>query len=517
MSDPTTDARTWLESLPTEERDDLARRYARATFAGGAVVHKSDGTVVPIPPLLSPEALAADLRARMAADGHALVTALGRLTAWLMSPAGEAARTQLFRAFTTVEHAGLAQWQAAERLATARVDYFLDESAAPHALEVNATIPAMQGYSDIIAEEFLRAVGNQRGFSPSAIASLIDANGRNSDDLLAALLEHYGHLVGQGFRYRVSGDSAAGSGQDVARPLAIAIVHRAGDAQLGELSHYVSRWKEKGHFAHLCTPDQVRLDGEGDLRVGDVRPDLVYRHIFARRLEPSSDFARALLDPERHRIFNPLSSHLEVKGMLGFLSRAAVEPAWADTLALDNDERTAIGRSLPWTRLLVAGEAVGPDGSYTKDLVNLVANGPERFVIKRSWDYGGKSVFLGIAHDEPTARRAGEAMALPEGTSLSWPDLVRAAAVDARDAWVVQQLVRPRPRRHLLAGESGAAWHDFFVDVSLYTNLGVSARPTGGATRASSSRIVNILGGGGLAPLVRDEVLTRLFRRHGLD
>jgi hypothetical protein len=51
------------------------------------------------------------------------------------------------------------------------------------------------------------------------------------------------------------------------------------------------------------------------------------------------------------------------------------------------------------------------------------------------------------------------------------------------------------------------------VDLSAYTNLNVSARPSGGASRASAGRIVNILGGGGLAPLVRDEVLADLMRK----
>ena len=43
-----------------------------------------------------------------------------------------------------------------------------------------------------------------------------------------------------------------------------------------------------------------------------------------------------------------------------------------------------------------------------------------------------------------------------------------------------------------------------------YTNTGEAPRPSGGTVRASESRIVNILGGGGLASLVRDDVLARL-------
>jgi len=46
----------------------------------------------------------------------------------------------------------------------------------------------------------------------------------------------------------------------------------------------------------------------------------------------------------------------------------------------------------------------------------------------------------------------------------------------------------------------------------VFTNLGIPFHPTGGAVRGSQSRIVNILGGGGLAPLIREEVLTQLLR-----
>ena len=93
---------------------------------------------------------------------------------------------------------------------------------------------------------------------------------------------------------------------------------------------------------------------------------------------------------------------------------------------------------------------------------------------------------------------------------LPWPELVAAAADDERDAWVAQELVRSTPRRHLVAGRSSSAWRELYVDLSVYTCLG-APRPSGGASRASQSRIVNILGGGGLAPLVRDEVLAALM------
>ena len=159
--------------------------------------------------------------------------------------------------------------------------------------------------------------------------------------------------------------------------------------------------------------------------------------------------------------------------------------------------------------MLVHGRCHGPDGEAMTDMVGTVAEEGERFVLKRSWDYGGRSVFLGAHHDERAAERAG--VVLETGRPMSWRELVHAAVDDHRDEWVAQALIRFAPRRHLVASEGGATWKDLYIDRSSYTNLGVSARPTGGASRAAPGKIVNILGGGGLAPLLRADVLARLL------
>ena len=54
-------------------------------------------------------------------------------------------------------------------------------------------------------------------------------------------------------------------------------------------------------------------------------------------------------------------------------------------------------------------------------------------------------------------------------------------------------------------------WRPLYVDLSVFTNLGVTIFPKGGAVRAAPGRIVNILGGGGLAPLLRADVLEALL------
>jgi hypothetical protein len=481
----------WLEALTDGERTTLGRRYAEAAAQDGAIVYKPDGAVVPIPPLLTPEPYPPADRIGLERDARALVAALTRLTRWLLTDAGAADRARLFHAFSPYEREAFdATWPLAEELATARVDYLVDVTGRPRALEVNATIPAMQGYSDAIAAAFLRAVGRARGLDPEP---LVAENGRNSDDLLNSLLSHYRRLGGR------------------AEAPSIAIVARPNDAQRGELLHYVRRFSERGCPSELFTFQDAHLDG-GRLTFGGRGFDLVYRHVFARRLDPAGAFARALLDPARHFILNPPASHLEVKGMLAWLSRAPVEPPLAAALGLGAGELDAIARVLPWTRLLERSPTAGPNGAPIADLFATVLAEGGRFVLKRSWDYGGKSVFLGCDHDERAAARAGEAMAT--GRPLSWEELVRAAVDDPRDVWVVQDLVAFRPRRHLVASATAApVWKDLYVDRSIYTNLGVEPHPSGGASRAAPGKIVNILGGGGLAPLIRAEVLEKLAAR----
>jgi hypothetical protein len=478
---------SFYEALPAERRLALARAYAEDADRRGAYVMKPDGSRVPIPPILTPKVVGSELMRRVSSDAHLLVTGLQRLTAVLMSdPARAPLRQRLFGTFTPVEAEGLAStWRSAEQLATARVDYLVDQSGVPRALEVNATIPAMQGYSDCIAEAFFRAVARERGLADAD--ALVAENGRNTDELLASLLAHHTRL---------------GGASD--RPLSIAIVHRAGDAQIGELTHYMKRWSELGHAVWLATPADCQRGGDRAIVSG--RPaDLIYRHIFARRLSLDDEFAQMCLHPERWHVWNPIASHLEVKGMLGLLSAAASDPA----SPLDEDERDAARRALPWTRVLAAEPTSGPDGAALADLAAFTRSEGAHLVLKRSWDYGGKSVFLGAElDDDATQARLRQITGL--AGHVGWSDLTGFALSDG-DAWVVQALVPAHTERHLRVGPEGPEARDLYVDLSAYAATGTGAHPTGGAVRAAGSRIVNILGGGGVAPLVREAVLEKLL------
>ncbi|MGZ3407919.1 MAG: hypothetical protein ACXVAN_15820, partial [Polyangia bacterium] len=285
-------------TLTSEQQTLLARDYATRARSDGAFVVMSDARQVPIPPILTPMAIDRAHLHDVSTQAHLITRALTKLTVDLMEdPARAPLKQRLFGAFTALEAEALGStWRKSEQLATVRVDFLVDTNGRARALEVNSTIPAMQGYSDAIAAAFVRAVVAARALPDSVADGLIDANGRNSDDLLASLLSHHERLGGR-----------SGGGQS------IAIVARSGDAQYGELRHYVRRWEALGHRVFIATPEVVRIV-DGRAVVDDVIPDLIYRHIFARRLDPAGDFARMCLEPERFHVFNPISSHLEVKG-----------------------------------------------------------------------------------------------------------------------------------------------------------------------------------------------------------
>jgi hypothetical protein len=445
----------------------IAPAYAAELLAAGLTVHR-DGHFFPIAPTLTPEIIDDAELAELVADARLLLSAVVKVAQLTLGDA--ALRARLYHAFTPLEKACLTPARLAQ-VAVARVDYFRGPDGV-RALEVNTTIPAMQGYSDLIQHAYLRHVGRALGIDP---APLVAAAGSNTADLLASLVAHY----------RLAGGRAATP--------SILIVSRRGDSQLGELRHYVRAFAAAGHRARHAWVDDIELGVGGRVRAGGEPWDLVYRHIFARRVDADSPMADLLLDPGPNVVLNPVNGPLEVKGILSLLHEAAEGQGPAAATPLDDDERDATLRRLPWTRLCVPGPATLPDGGAVADLPTWAAEHPDGLVLKKSWDYGGKGVHLGP--DTP-----------------DWAARVAAAAGDEH-LWVLQELVRPRAVRHLLVEDGAPVWRDLYVDINAYANLGVTARPHGGVARASSHKIVNIAGGGGLAPFLTRSVYDTLAAR----
>ena len=116
-------------------------------------------------------------------------------------------------------------------------------------------------------------------------------------------------------------------------------------------------------------------------------------------------------------------------------------------------------------------------------------------MLKKSHDYGGKSVVIG--------RDAG-----PAGFRTA----LAAARRDQPGSWVAQELIdSPATDRFFAVHVPGEPVRSgrgaLHVDISTYASL-VEGVPIGGSVcRAAPGRVVNIVGGGGVAPLYQEDVL----------
>ena len=152
----------------------------------------------------------------------------------------------------------------------ARVDFLQPaDGGPPRALELNATIPAMPAYADLAAFSWIRAAARARGRSPREAGALVAACGSHMERLREALVAVHRARGGTG-----------------ARP-SIALVARPGDAQIGELRRLAAHFRQMGHRAENLVPAGCVPEGW----------DVLYRHVWASRVDRADPFARALLEP----------------------------------------------------------------------------------------------------------------------------------------------------------------------------------------------------------------------------
>ncbi len=434
---------------------EVGRAAARLAWEGGMTVRRPDGVVVPIPLVAEPEAPPrAELEA-VAREAELILSGSVKLARALLASGDARDRAALVEPFSGLEAEAMARLfsEAPLPVMVARVDFLVPEGGgAPRALELNATIPAMPAYADLAAHSWLRAAAAARGLTPRQASELVSACGSHMESLRQALSAAY---------------QARGGAR--ARP-SIAIVSRPGDAQIGELRRLEAHFRAQGHRVENLLPTECIPEDW----------DLLYRHVWAHRVDPAAPFARALLAPGRYPLYNPVNGLLEAKALFARLSECASDPSLAARAGLDEAERGAAAR-LPWTRRLDEATA------------RQVKAERERFVIKRSWDYGGKSVHLG-AETAPGA----------------WEQVIDEALSDLRGGGFIAQerVFAVRKPATRIAGDE-VTHGVLYRDISTYCGLGPS-RPGGSVVRAAASPIVNILGGGGLAPVIPEEVLDLL-------
>jgi len=464
---------------------------AQTAYKRGLAVTAPDGTTRPIPITATPVILdAAEIR-RRAELAAQLSSATRKMSDAVLNGS---TRDVLLGALSPLERS-IAERTYAQvaRLATTRVDFFVG-TGGPRALEINTTIPAMQGYSDIAAHSFLEVVARHFNYPERALHALLTLNGSNALALYRALLDGY---------------AAERKGK---LPETIALLCRRNDAQLTEQRYLAERFREFGADADVVHPDEV--SGDDAFIANGKRYELVYRHLFLRRLEqtPSpwlEDFFGTV--PGKKAVFlNPPTTQMEVKTTFALLSQAATDAGLAEAAGLSSAEVEAIRASVPWTRRFRRAPSTGPGGEQLEDLVASVAAEPHRFVLKRAWDYGGKAVFIGRSVGTLPYNERAQAL---YGAPLPWAELCERASTDTTGGgYVVQELVEITPEDHFVCTETGALPTSFYVDYSSYASVGLAKQPAwGGVCRGSMGEIVNIVGGGGVLPLITSEVAQKLL------
>jgi len=470
-------------------------KLAAQAYAQGLAVTLPDGTSRPIPIAATPIAVEVERVHGAASLSKQLSFAAFKMARFALNGAH---RELLLGAMAPKERAVIEKTHAAvERLACTRVDFFAEGEPTDgplRALEINATIPAMQGYSDIAAGCFIETVGTMAGASPAQISQWRERNGSNVLALYQAL-------------------TAAFQADRGTMPNRIAVLCRRNDSQLRELRYIAKRFGELGTPAELVFPDQ--LGGRERLEAQGRTFDLVYRHFFVRRLdEIDAPFLEQFFSEypsPRAAMFNPPATQFEIKTTFALLSEALINPALAAGAELEIGELEAIRAAVPWTRPFRAGAITDAAGRRIDDAVEYIASQPSRFVLKRAWEYGGKAVFVGKAASEPSfAERSRAAY----GEALDWPKLCRRAAEDpVGGGFVVQEFIPIASHNVLVCSPDGLQSADWYIDFSAYASVGVEPSPNwGGVCRGSCSEVVNIVGGGGVLPLIQRSIADELWR-----
>jgi hypothetical protein len=461
-----------------------ARRLAQRALTAGLAITHADGSTTPIPIGFVPLTIDDLERGQRRRVASLLTRATQRVARWRMAPAQRGATLQALG--PAERRLLLATWHHCDELAVARVD-FLGEPTL-QALEVNATIPAMQGYSDIAAEAWLATMGAD----PQHVASLIAANGSNTQALLDVLVEL--HVRRRG-----------------AAPGTIGLLCRRHDAQLSELGYLQRRFEAAGFDSRIVHPDQLQWDAAtAFLRHGGEPLHLLYRHLFLRRLDeaPSPAIEAALLHrgPRGSLILNPPAPHLELKSTHALLSQAADDDTLAAAIGLDDDERAAARAHVPWTRWLHDPRLSERDHAT---LLARIVDEPAEMVLKRSASYGGRDVFVGAA----LQRGEGwDSVAAAYPGTTSWPALVQRVVADhGGGGFVAQRRVRSETAPQWLCTPEAAIPVNAITDYSAYASLGAAAR-WNGVARAATSDIVNLVRGGAVVPVIARAVYQRSQR-----
>jgi uncharacterized circularly permuted ATP-grasp superfamily protein len=233
-------------------------------------------------------------------------------------------------------------------------------------------------------------------------------------------------------------------------------------------------FESRGFPSTICSPEEL-VFRNGRLRNGDFEIDIVYRRLLMNEYLPIIREHPALLDAYRAGavcMVNSLRSKLiHKKALFAVLTDARHANLFS------GDERAAIQAHVPWTRLVRAGSS----DYFGKqiDLLEFIALGSDRLVLKPNDDYGGHGIYIGWNTDE-----------------IGWEEAIRHAL--ANGDYVVQERVPTAREVFPALGDDGSVnFTEQLVDLD---PLLFNGKVGSAFTRLSSTELANVSSGGGMVP-----------------
>jgi uncharacterized circularly permuted ATP-grasp superfamily protein len=253
----------------------------------------------------------------------------------------------------------------------------------------------------------------------------------------------------------------------------IAIVDWEGVATAAEFAVLRDYFQSNGNPTVIADPTDLQYDGN-TLSVGEFRVDILYKrvviHEFLERCGPDHPLVQAYRDG-RVCMANSFRTKIAHK-KAGFA--VLTDPTYEHLFRPEDVD--VFRRHIPWTRRVEPGTTTIDDKEC--DLLSLIREERERYVLKPNDDYGGHGVVL--------------------GWETSAGDWERAFDVALKRPYVVQERVELEKTRIPVFSDR-VKLEELYVDFNpfLFNN-----KVEGALVRLSASSLLNVTSGGGQTALL---------------
>jgi hypothetical protein len=333
---------------------------------------------------------------------------------------------------------------------TSRLDSFLTAENYQF-VELNAECPAGIAYHDVAAEIFLDMPLMREFRRTHEVAAMFCR-----DHMLNALLSIYAQARGTSDRPN------------------IAIVDYKGMPTQREFELFKEYFEGEGYPTTIADPRDLEMRGE-KLYHGDFRIDLIYRRVLTTELLEKVDECKAFVEAYRLRsaifVNSFRTKYVHKKMLFGVLTDERHAHYFTE------QEREAIGRSVPWTRRVQDVKTTYKGDQI--ELLKFVRENRDRLVLKPNDDYGGHGIYIGWESDEE-----------------SWDRSIESAL---KGDYLTQERVNTSREIFPYVGgeEGGVQMIEQLLDLDPLLFFG---RVKGSFTRLSSSSLANVTSGAGMVP-----------------